>query len=317
MIIAEEARLVSPKITVVTPSYNQARYLEETLRSVLAERDQIHEYFVLDGGSNDGSAELIKRYADQTGGIDYWHSRKDKGQSDAIHQGFQRATGEYIAWLNSDDVYLPGALRLVRETLAQHPDWDVLTGYHVRMDADSRIVSQHRIPRESHAMVKWGVQHTAQQTCFFRKSLYDRLGGLNLQLHTSMDTELWLRMFHAGSTWGHIPQYLAGFRLHETAKGTAWLKEYADERVIVHAQWPQYLETPRRHIGLPLYRLSQILSLRHPRAVWETRKNRGRKLSEVFGDWGPPVPPPPRPQSADAASESPSQSQSATVSGRA
>jgi glycosyltransferase involved in cell wall biosynthesis len=281
-----------PKITVVTPSYNQARYLEETLRSVLSQRDQIHEYFVLDGGSNDGSAELIRRYAEQgAGGIDYWHSRKDKGQSDAIHQGFQRATGEYIAWLNSDDVYLPGVLKLVRETLARNPSWDVLTGYHVRMDADSRIVSQHRIPRESHGMVKWGVQHTAQQTCFFRKSLYDRVGGLDLSLHCAMDTELWLRMFHAGSTWGHIPQYLAGFRLHETAKGTAWLKEYADERVVVHGKWPQYLETPRRHFGLPFYRASQILSLRHPRALWETRKNRGRRLQEVFGDWGPPLPP--------------------------
>ena len=312
---------MSPKITVVTPSYNQAKYLEETLRSVLAQRDQIHEYFVLDGGSNDGSAELIKKYADETGGIDYWHSRKDKGQSDAIHQGFERATGDYLAWINSDDVYLPGALRLVRETLARHSDWDVLTGYHVRMDAESRIVSQHRIPRESHTMVKWGVQHTAQQTCFFRKSLYDRLGGLDLTLHTSMDTELWLRMFHAGSTWGHIPQYLAGFRLHETAKGTAWLKEYAEERVIVHARWPQYLESPRRHMGLAFYRLSQIVSLRHPRALWETRKNRGRKLAEVFGDWGPPVAPPlPQPpglSQAHAAGESASPSQSATVSGRA
>jgi glycosyltransferase involved in cell wall biosynthesis len=280
------------KITVVTPSYNQARYLEETLRSVLSQRDQIHEYFVLDGGSTDGSADIIRKYAESSGGgIDYWHSQKDKGQSDAIHQGFTRATGDYIAWLNSDDVYLPGALRLVRETLERNPNWDALTGYHLRIDADSRILTQHRIPGESHAQVKWGIHHTAQQTCFFRKSLYDRVGGLDFSLHCSMDTELWLRMFHAGSVWGHIPEYLAAFRLHETAKGSSWLKRYAEERVIVHGRWPQYLETKRQHIGIPWYRLSQILSLRHPRAVWETRRNRGRKLTEVFGDWGPPVPP--------------------------
>jgi len=294
---------LTAKITVVTPSYNQAKYLEETLRSVLSQRDQIHEYFVLDGGSNDGSAELIKKYADQSGGgIDYWHSQKDKGQSDAIHQGFQRATGDYIAWLNSDDVYLPGALRLVREALERNPHWDVVTGYHVRMDAESRILTQHRIPGESHTMVKWGVHHTSQQTCFFRKSLYDRVGGLDLSLHCAMDTELWLRMFNAGSTWGHIPQYLAGFRLHETAKGSAWIKEYAEETQRVHERWPQYLETPRRHAGLLFYRMSQILSLRHSRAKWETKKNRGRKMTEIFGDWGPPVPPPSRASAATNAS---------------
>ena len=280
---------MSAKITVVTPSYNQAKFLEETLRSVLSQRDQIHEYFVLDGGSTDGSAELIKKFADETGGIDYWHSRKDKGQSDAIHQGFRQATGDYIAWLNSDDVYLPGALRLVREALERNPNWDALTGYHVRIDGESRILTQHRIPRESHKMVSWGVHHTAQQTCFFRRSLYEKVGGLDLTLHCAMDTELWLRMFHAGSKWGHIPEYLAAFRLHDTAKGSAWLKEYAEERVRVHGRWPQYLETKRQHLGMPFYRLSQMLSLRHPRAWWETRKNRGRKLTEVFGDWGPLV----------------------------
>jgi len=283
---------LTPKITVVTPSYNQAKYLEETLRSVLAQRDQIHEYFVLDGGSNDGSAELIKRYADASGGgIDYWHSRKDKGQSDAIHQGFQRATGDYIAWLNSDDVYLPGALRLVRETLARNPSWDVLTGYHAYIDGDSRLMALHRIPGESHTMVKWGVHHTAQQTCFFRKSLYDQVGGLDLTLHCMMDTELWLRMFAAGSTWGHIPQYLAAFRQHDAAKGRAWLKEYAEEHLVLADRFPQYLRSWRQYVGLPYYRLSQIVSLRYPRAKLETRRNRGRKLTDVFGDWGPVVAP--------------------------
>ncbi len=314
---------MTAKITIVTPSYNQANYLEETLRSVLSQRDQIHQYLVLDGGSSDGSAELIKKYADETGGIDYWHSRKDTGQSDAIHQGFQRATGDYIAWLNSDDVYLPGALRHVREALERNRSWDALTGYHVRIDGASRILSHHRTPGESPRMVWWGVQHTAQQTCFFRKSLYDKVGGLDLKLHCAMDTELWLRMFDAGSTWGHVPEYLAAFRMHEAAKGSAWLKEYAEERTTVHQRWPQYLESRRRYLGVPFYRLSQIVSLRHPRARWETRRNRGRKLSEVFGDWGPPRahravegaaggPPTPPPPSASSSS-SPSSSSPLSV----
>src|SRR5687768_13987517 len=101
---------MSVSISVVTPSYNQAKYLEETLRSVISQRDQLHEYFVFDGGSTDGSAELIRKY---THGIDYWQSEKDKGQSDAIHKGFGRATGDVLGWLNSDDVLLPGALAKV------------------------------------------------------------------------------------------------------------------------------------------------------------------------------------------------------------
>jgi glycosyltransferase involved in cell wall biosynthesis len=279
---------LAPKITLVTPSYNQARFLEETLRSVLSQRDQIHEYFVLDGGSTDGSADLIRRYAEK-GGIDYWHSQKDKGQSDAIHQGFARASGNYLAWLNSDDVFLPGALKRVREALERNPQWDALTGYHVRIDADSRIVGMHCIPRESAVAAWWGVAHVAQQTCFFKKSAYDRVGGLDLSLHCTMDTELWFRMFAAGTTWGHVPEYLAAFRLHETAKGSSWIKEYAAESVTVHARFPQYTTSLRRHLGLASYRASQLLSGRHLRGRRETLEHRGKKLTEVFGEWKMPA----------------------------
>jgi len=272
------------KITVVTPSYNQGKYLEETLRSVLSQRQFIHEYFVLDGGSTDGSAEIIRRYAER-GGIDYWQSQKDKGQSDAIHQGFMRATGDYIAWLNSDDVLLPGALRRVREALENNPEWDALTGYHVRIDAESRIISMYRIPRESSTLAWWGVSHISQQTCFFKKSLYERVGGLNLSLHCCMDTELWFRMFKADAKFGHIPEYLAAFRVHDEGKGSSWLKEYREESRWVHQNYPQYTESARQYIGLNYYRLSQILSGRHRKAQRETRQNRGRKIADVFGDW--------------------------------
>jgi glycosyltransferase involved in cell wall biosynthesis len=273
------------KITVVTPSYNQVRFLDETLRSVLSQRDQIHEYFVLDGGSTDGSAELIRRCAEERGGIDYWHSRKDRGQSDAIHQGFARATGDYVAWLNSDDVFLPGALKRVREALEAHGDWDALTGYYVHADADSRVLAAYRIPRESGLMARWGVVHVPQQTCFFRKSLYDRVGGLDLDLHCRMDTDLWCRMFAAGARWGHVPEYLAAFRVHGDAKGSSWVTRYAEEARTVESRHPQYTVTPRRHAGLAFYRAAQVLSGRQVRAGIDTRRYRGRRLADVFGEW--------------------------------
>lgn len=276
---------MSVKITVVTPSYNQGKYLDETLRSVLSQREHIHEYFVLDGGSTDGSVDIIRRYAEE-GGIDYWHSRKDKGQSDAIEQGFRRATGDVLCWLNSDDVFLPGAIRLVREQFDRHPEWDVLTGYHVQMDGDSRIISTYRIPGESRRMAYWGVHHIAQQTCFFKRELYERVGRLNLDLHCVMDGDLWIRMLDAGATWGHVPKFLAGFRIHETSKGQSWIEEYAQEGRYMRERYPQYMNSPRRHIGLTYYRLSQIFSGRLLRAKGETIFYAGKKLTEVFGDWG-------------------------------
>src|SRR5205085_6540716 len=123
--------------------------------------------------------------------------------------------------INSDDVFLPGALRKVREAFAAHPTWDVLTGYHLRIDQESRIISFHRIPSEGPRRASWGMHHVAQQTCFFRRAVYERLGGLKQSLHCVMDTDLWCRMFDAGVIWGHISEYLAAFRVHEQAKGSA------------------------------------------------------------------------------------------------
>jgi glycosyltransferase involved in cell wall biosynthesis len=276
---------VSTRITVVTPSYNQAQFLDETLRSVLCQRDMIHEYFVFDGGSTDGSVEIIKKYERC---IDAWVSEKDNGQSDAIHKGFKRATGDVLCWLNSDDVFLPGALRRVRDAFDRHPEWDVLTGYHVRIDEHTRIKSLHRSPRESRFKASLGIVRVAQQACFFRRSLYENVGGLRPDLHCVLDTELWVRMFDAGARWGHIPQYLAGYRWHSLAKtvGTKWATRLQDEHRWLCETHPRFSDLRMRtKLAVPLYRLSQILSGRYPRALIETRRWRGKKLTEVFGDW--------------------------------
>jgi glycosyltransferase involved in cell wall biosynthesis len=274
------------KITVVTPSYNQAKFLDETLRSVLDQRAHAHEYFVIDGGSTDGSADIIRRHAEK-GGIDYWVSEKDSGQAEAIHKGFSRATGDVICWLNSDDVFLPGALAEVKRAFEQHPDWDALTAYHVRMDADSRIISMHRIPGESPSWARWGMHHVNQQTCFFKRSLYERVGPIDFKLHCVLDMELWARMFDAGSKWGHIPKYLAGFRQHAAAKNSSWLAEYAREEQWMREHFPQYCaDTTTHRLGVWTYRATQILTGRQLAAKMDTQRWRGKKLSEVFGSNG-------------------------------
>jgi glycosyltransferase involved in cell wall biosynthesis len=274
-------------LTVVTPSYNQARFLDETLRSVVSQRDRVHEYFVLDGGSTDGSVDVIRRYDDR---IDFWVSEKDKGQSDAIHRGFERATGDVLCWLNSDDVVLPGALSRVIDAFDRHPEWDVLTGYHVQTDADGRVRSMHRIPRDGRDLAAWGIIHVCQQTCFFRRRAYEAVGGLNLDLHCVMDGDLWLRMFRHGTTWGHIPQYLAAFRQHAAAKNSSWLDKYAQEYQWLYRQYPEFCEPNLKHkAGKAFYRLSQLATGRRLRSALDTRRHRGRKLTDVFGDWHVPA----------------------------
>jgi glycosyltransferase involved in cell wall biosynthesis len=268
------------RITVVTPSFNQARFLDETLRSVLAQRDEIHEYFVIDGGSTDASADVIRTYESQ---IDYWVSEKDSGQADAIHKGFRRATGDVLYWLNSDDVLLPGAITQVRRAFDANPHWDALTAWHVRMDADSRILTMHRIPPENPRLARWGMHHVNQQTCYFKRALYERVGPIDEKLHCVLDTELWSRMFEVHSTWGHIPQYLGAFRQHAQAKGSSWNDAYAREEQWMREKYPQYNADNLKHkLGLLAYKAQQILSGRHLAALADTRRYRGKTLAEVF-----------------------------------
>ncbi|HEY7120196.1 MAG TPA: glycosyltransferase family 2 protein [Tepidisphaeraceae bacterium] len=271
------------KISIVTPSFNQARFLEQTLRSVISQRDQVHEYFVFDGGSTDDSADVIRRYAD---GIDHWVSESDAGQGDAIRRGFARATGDWLGWINSDDVYLPGALEHIARAIEVHPEWDVLTAWHVRMDENSRIVSAHRMPGESARWARWGVTHVNQQTCFFKRSLYEKVGGIRPDLHCVLDTELWFRFFDAGARWGHVPAYLAGFRVHGGQKWSTLRERYAEEFGTLDRAYPRYHGGgPRHYAGRAMHKAMQMLSGREIAARRDARRWSGCTVEEVFGRW--------------------------------
>ena len=143
-----------PTITIVTPSFNQGRYLEQAILSVLAQRSQIHEYFVMDGGSHDGSVDIIRRYSGQ---IDYWVSEKDAGQADAIRRGFGRATGDVLLWMCSDDLLLSGAITHVQHAWAVCPDLEVLTGDLVLVDRNSRITRAVQYRKPSLWSTNWGI----------------------------------------------------------------------------------------------------------------------------------------------------------------
>src|SRR5713226_256092 len=135
-----------PRISIVTPSYNQGQFIEETIRSVLLQGYPSAEYIVIDGGSRDASFKIIKRYEHY---IDYWISEKDKGQSDALNRGFARATGEYLTWVNSDDILLPNALYLIAQSIRRAPDRKWLAGNLIWVDENSNVIHCSRLPKYS------------------------------------------------------------------------------------------------------------------------------------------------------------------------
>jgi glycosyltransferase involved in cell wall biosynthesis len=268
-----------PTITVVTPSFNQAKYLETTIASVLMQREDIHEYFIYDGGSTDGSRDIIETHAGQ---LDFWTSEKDEGQSHAIQKGFARATGEVLLWLNSDDVLLPGAIRRVREAFAENTHWDVLTGWSIFLDQNNMITRVNHVPYESRGWAQRGVLHVCQQTCYFRRSLYERVGGIDVNLHCSMDIDLWLKFFDTNACWGHLPALLGGFRQHETMKGRTWEKRYEEERNIIAARYPWYPTRGNRYSPSAwTYRLIRLIGFLSS-AQRNDRRLVGRHLSDLL-----------------------------------
>jgi glycosyltransferase involved in cell wall biosynthesis len=186
-----------PTISVVTPSFNQARFLEATIRSVLLQGYPRLEYFVLDGGSTDGSREVIERYAPHLAG---WSSAKDGGQGDAINAGFARATGDVLAWLNSDDRYLPGTLARVARQVVANPDAAAWIGASRAVDDRGRLLSTLR-PRglALPTLAEWSVEaRFAQPASFYRRDVALRAGPLDVTLRSSFDVDFFLRLARQG-----------------------------------------------------------------------------------------------------------------------
>jgi glycosyltransferase involved in cell wall biosynthesis len=202
-----------PRITVVTPSFNQAQYLEQTIRSVLDQGYPDLEYIVVDGGSSDGSAEIVRRHADR---LAWWVSEKDNGQSHAINKGFARATGEVYGYINSDDVLYPGALEAVGKAYAAGAKW--VLGWVRMVEPDGGEWPQ--LPEKMTEPSDWFVRNPVpQQASFWAAALWKRLGPFRDDLRYTFDYEYWLRMrFKADVRPTVVHRCLGSYRLHETSK---------------------------------------------------------------------------------------------------
>lgn len=225
-----------PLVSIVTPSFNQAKFLEETIRSVLAQDYPSIEYILIDGGSTDGSVEIIQKYAHR---LAYWVSEKDRGQTDALNKGFAAATGNIFAWLNSDDTYQPGAIRSAVDFLTSHPRVGLVYGDLNFINERGEIVGKFPAAQTNLVRLRRGYVHIPQPAAFFRADLWKKVGPLDPSFYFAMDYDLWVRL--AGvSDLQYLPgQVWANFRLHGSGKTIV-----ADERC-----WPEMLRVHYRDGG--------------------------------------------------------------------
>jgi len=236
----------TPRISIITPSYNQAAYLEMTLRSVLEQGYPNLEYFVVDGASTDGSVDIIRAYADRLTG---WVSEKDSGQAEAINKGLARATGEIVAWLNSDDLYLPGALRAAADAFARWPDAALVFSDVLSIDGDGRVINVMRYG-------DWGLDELmsfniiGQPGVFMRRDALMRAGLLDPQYHFLLDHHLWLRVAQQGAM-RHEPGPWAAARFHAEAKNVAAAAQFGRDayRIVDWMQAQAALQPALQRLG--------------------------------------------------------------------
>ena len=225
-----------PPVSIITPSFNQAPFIAETIESVLNQDYPNLEYIIVDGGSTDGSVEIIQSYADK---LAWWVSEKDKGQTDAINKGFARANGQILAWLNSDDTYEPNAIREAVEFLMQNPDVGMVYGDCNFIDENSYKFGKFNAAQTDLEKLQRGYVHIPQQASFWRAELWQEVAPLDDSFYFAMDYDLWVRLAKI-SELRYLPgRNWANFRLHNDAKSIA-----DDDRC-----WPEMMRVHYREGG--------------------------------------------------------------------
>jgi len=217
-----------PSISIVTPTYKQGNFLERTIESVIGQDYPFLEYIIQDGGSEDRTIEILERYKSY---LKYWASSQDEGQSHAINLGFSQSTGEIMAYLNSDDLLLPGALHYIGEFFAKNPDIDVIYGHRILIDEDNKEIGRWVLPYHDSNILSWA-DYIPQETLFWRRRIWDKVGGkIDESFRFAMDWDLIVRFRDAGGKFVRLPRFLGAFRIHPDQKTSTHISNMGMEEM--------------------------------------------------------------------------------------
>lgn len=229
---------ILPRITVVTPSFNQAAFLERTIQSVLDQSYPNLEYFVIDGGSTDGSVDIIRKYQDR---ISWWVSERDEGQAQAINKGLRRATGDWVAWQNSDDIYYAGAFHELAAAVIRHPGASLIIGDVMLIDEQDTSFREMRYITPSYNALRAEGMLLTNQAAFWRRSTQEKVGLLDENLHCSFDYEWFLRLMRYGEG-AHVAKIWGALRYHEATKSSTQSEVFTQEsqRILAGREMPAW-----------------------------------------------------------------------------
>jgi glycosyltransferase involved in cell wall biosynthesis len=217
-----------PLVSIITPSYNQARFLEQTIQSVLTQDYPRVEHIIIDGGSDDGSVDVIKKHE---GRLAYWESKQDKGQAEAINKGLKRSKGEILAWLNSDDYYLPHTIAKAVDVFQKNPDAVMVYADMLAVNERGETINTLKYRQQSIEDLLC-FQIIGQPAVFFRRSAYEKTDGLDLSFHFLLDHHFWLQIAQHGKMI-HVPQTWSAARYHPNAKNLAQASEFGHEAFLI------------------------------------------------------------------------------------
>ena len=276
------------KISVIMPSYNQGRFVEDALRSVIEQDYEDKEILFIDAGSSDETMSVVERYRDE---IDYCVSEPDNGQSDAMRKGFGYATGDVMTWLNTDDLLLPGALSEVAQVFAENDGCEWALGNVIWISAEGKILRCRKGDSYWSVLPRLGVFAAYGPSAFFSRELYNKVGGINLDLHYMMDTELWWRFILSDVGFYRLKQYTWALRLHEDAKmsGHMFSSDLNADQYNAKAIERQHIENMTRAYRVGKFEwfgglaksLNRISSPRYLFGLYDDWKLRGSKICNI------------------------------------
>lgn len=262
-----------PKITVVTPSYNQGEFIERTILSIISQNYPNLEYFIIDGGSTDNTVEIIKKYQDK---IDYWVSEKDRGQTDAINKGMRRATGDIVCWINSDDVLLPNALLTVREYVLKYPKVDFFNGITIEIDKDDNILKCTGIIINKW-LFKHGAKNISQQGMFWKRRLFEEVGFLDESFHALMDLEFQIRIYELNKSIKLINKPLGAIRIYADTKTALGGKIWDDDKMKLFERYNGAYLNNHKSIYYCIFLLKKVLHGIYLKNYMFERKYKGKQ----------------------------------------